>query len=107
MCAISALTRCGTFPSHPFTSLPSPQVKKKALARSCFHRSVEVGLFGTLGFALRCAVARHFNLSVLQGTKEEVHNTHDALIVEGFLKIGVGLLKRLGLLFRHCSSAYT
>ena len=81
MCLISAFTRCGTFPVHPFTSLFSPQVKKKVLARSCLRRSVRVGLFKTLGFVLRRAVARHFTLSLLQETKEGVHNTHNALIV--------------------------
>ena len=68
------------FSVHPFTSSFSPQVRKKVLALACSRRGVKVGLFKTLGFVLRCAVARHFPLSLLQETKEEVHNTHDALI---------------------------
>ena len=37
-----------------------PTGQKKVLARSCFYCSVKVGLFKTLCFILRFAVARHF-----------------------------------------------
>ena len=66
------------FPCASLTPSFSPRVKKKVLARACLRRSVKIGLCKTLGFVLRCAAARHFTLYLLQATKEEVHNTHDA-----------------------------
>ena len=80
MCRILAFTRGGTLPVHPFTPSFSPKGRKKLLSRACFRGSVNVRLFKTLGFVLRFAVARHFTLSRLQETKEEVRDTHDALI---------------------------
>ena len=53
----------------------------KGSACSCLpRRSVNIGLFKLLGLVLRCAVVRHFTLFLLQETREEVHNTHDALM---------------------------
>ena len=56
-----------------------------------------------LSFVLRCAGARHFTLSLLQEAKEELHNTHDVLIAQGFFEIAVGLFNRLGSLLRSLS----
>ena len=67
----------------PCASLHFPlfsTIQKESACSSCFRRSVKVGLLKALGLVLRCAVARHFTLTLLQETKEEVHNTHDALI---------------------------
>ena len=57
MCLTWAFTRCGAFLVHPFTPSFSSHVKKKGLVRTCFRRSVKVGLPKTLGFVFRCAVA--------------------------------------------------
>ena len=67
------------FPCASVTPSVSPQVNKKVLARACLRRSVKIGLFKTLGFVLRCAVARHFTLSLScrqQRTKCIIHTMH-------------------------------
>ena len=54
---------------------------QKGRACSCLPcRTVNIGLIKTIGLVLRCAVFRHFALFLLQGTREEAHNTQDALI---------------------------
>ena len=74
------------FPRASSTSSFSSQVRKEGLVRACCRRSVKVGLLKMLGFVLCCAVAIQSSLSLLQVKKEEVHDTHHALIVSGCYK---------------------
>ena len=80
MSLIRAFTRCGAFLVHSFSRLFSSQVRKKGLARACSSNSVRVGLLKPLSFVLRRAVAIHSSLSLVQVRKEEVHDTHNALV---------------------------
>ena len=75
-----AIHRLWHFPCASLIYSFSPQVKKKVPARACLRRSVKIGLLKTLGFVLRTVQLPIISLSLLQETKEEVHNTHDALI---------------------------
>ena len=61
-------------------SLPFSTGQKRSACSCLSRRSVTIGFFKTLGLVLRCAVFRHFTLFPLQGTREEAHDTHDALI---------------------------
>ena len=80
MCLIEAFTRCGAFPVHPFTFSFFPQVKKEVFVRACSRRCVKAALLRTLGLVLCCAFAIDLSSSLLQVTKEEMHDTQDALI---------------------------
>ena len=68
------------FPCKSTHSLLFSTGQKESACLCLPRRSVNIALFKTLGLVLRCADVRHFTLFILQETREEAHNTHDALI---------------------------